>query len=95
MYSVDLYSRVRRACHVDGMSKSAAARLSGAARPEREDVLTPVDELAAGEFHLRGLSEKARRARSQAFAPRGAGALSDPVESGGARPINNKPGFPR
>ena len=27
MYSVDLYSRVRRACHVDGMSKSAAARV--------------------------------------------------------------------
>jgi transposase len=27
MYSVDLYSRVCRACHVDGMSKSAAARL--------------------------------------------------------------------
>ncbi len=26
MYSVDLYSRVRRACHVDGMSKSAAGR---------------------------------------------------------------------
>ena len=23
MYSVELYSRVRRACHVDGMSKSA------------------------------------------------------------------------
>lgn len=29
MYSVDLYSRVRRACHVEGMSKSAAARLFG------------------------------------------------------------------
>ena len=29
MYSVDLYSRVRRACHVDGMSNSAAARLFG------------------------------------------------------------------
>jgi hypothetical protein len=29
MYSVDLYSRVRRVCHVDGMSKSAAARLFG------------------------------------------------------------------
>ncbi len=29
MYSVDLYRRVRRACHVDGMSKSAAARLFG------------------------------------------------------------------
>lgn len=27
MYSVDLYSRVRRACHVEGMSKSEAARL--------------------------------------------------------------------
>jgi transposase len=29
MYSVELYSRVRRACHVDGMNKSAAARLFG------------------------------------------------------------------
>ena len=29
MYSVDLYSRVRRACHVDGMSNSAAARFFG------------------------------------------------------------------
>jgi DNA-binding XRE family transcriptional regulator len=29
MYCVDLYSRVCRACHVDGMSKSAAARLLG------------------------------------------------------------------
>ena len=25
MYSVELYSRVRRACHVDGMSERAAA----------------------------------------------------------------------
>lgn len=29
MYSVDLYNRVRRACHVNGMSKSAAGRLFG------------------------------------------------------------------
>lgn len=29
MYSVDLYNRVRRACHVEGMSKSAAARFFG------------------------------------------------------------------
>ncbi len=29
MYSVDLYARVRRACHVDGLSNSAAARLFG------------------------------------------------------------------
>ena len=29
MYSVELYGRVRRACHVDGMSNSAAARLFG------------------------------------------------------------------
>jgi hypothetical protein len=29
MSSVELYSRVRRACHVDGMSNSAAARLFG------------------------------------------------------------------
>jgi len=27
MYSVDLYSRVRRACHVEGMSKSEASRV--------------------------------------------------------------------
>ena len=27
--SVELYSRVRRACHVEGMSKSAAARQFG------------------------------------------------------------------
>ena len=32
MYSVDLYSRVRRACHVEGMSKSAAARQFGIER---------------------------------------------------------------
>ncbi len=29
MYSVDLYTRVRRACHVERMSKSAAARRFG------------------------------------------------------------------
>lgn len=29
MYAVDLYRRVRHACHVDGMSKSEAARLFG------------------------------------------------------------------
>ena len=29
MYSVELFNRVRRACHVDGMSKSAAGRLFG------------------------------------------------------------------
>ncbi len=29
MYAVDLYGRVRRACHVDGMSKSEAARMFG------------------------------------------------------------------
>jgi transposase len=29
MYSVELYRRVRRACHVEGMSKSAAARQFG------------------------------------------------------------------
>ena len=29
MYSVELYTRVRRACHVDGMSQRAAARLFG------------------------------------------------------------------
>ena len=29
MYAVDLYGRVRRACHVDGMSNSEAARVFG------------------------------------------------------------------
>lgn len=29
MYVVELYNRVRRACHVEGMSKSAAARMFG------------------------------------------------------------------
>ena len=29
MYSVDLYQRVRRACHVDGMSVREAARVFG------------------------------------------------------------------
>ena len=29
MYSVELYARVRRACHVDGLSERAAARLFG------------------------------------------------------------------
>ena len=29
MYSVDLYGRVRRACHLDGLGDGAAARLFG------------------------------------------------------------------
>jgi transposase len=29
MYSVEIYNRVRRACHVEGMSKSEAARVFG------------------------------------------------------------------
>ena len=29
MYSVELYNRVRRSCHVEGMSQSAAARQFG------------------------------------------------------------------
>ncbi len=29
MYSVDLYGRVRRACHVEGMSIREAARVFG------------------------------------------------------------------
>ena len=32
MYTLDLYSRVRRACHVDGVTNSAAARLFGVDR---------------------------------------------------------------
>ena len=32
--------------------------LAGAARPERDDVLASVDELAAGEFHDQGLVQR-------------------------------------
>ena len=39
MYSVDLYSRVRRACHVEGMSNSAAARLFGVDRKTVSKIL--------------------------------------------------------
>jgi transposase len=39
MYSVDLYSRVRRACHVEGMSNSAAARLFGIDRKTVSKIL--------------------------------------------------------
>ena len=40
MYSVDLYARVRRACHVDGLSNSAAARLFGIDRKTIAKILT-------------------------------------------------------
>jgi len=40
MYSVDLYARVRRACHVDGLSKSAAGRLFGIDRKTVTKILT-------------------------------------------------------
>ena len=40
MYSVDLYARVRRACHVDGLSKSAAGRLFGIDRKTVAKMLT-------------------------------------------------------
>ena len=39
MYSVDLYARVRRACHVDGLSKSAAGRLFGLDRKTVSKIL--------------------------------------------------------
>jgi transposase len=39
MYSVDLYARVRRACHVDGLSKSAAGRLFGIDRKTVSKIL--------------------------------------------------------
>lgn len=39
MYSVDLYSRVRRACHVEGMNKSAAGRLFGIDRKKVSKIL--------------------------------------------------------
>jgi len=40
MYSVDLYARVRRACHVDGLSNSAAGRLFGIDRKTVAKILT-------------------------------------------------------
>jgi transposase len=39
MYSVELYNRVRRACHVEGMSKSEAARLFGIDRKTVSKIL--------------------------------------------------------
>lgn len=40
MYSVELYNRVRRACHVEGMSKSEAARMFGIDRKTVAKILT-------------------------------------------------------
>ena len=39
MYSVDLYARVRRACHVDGLSERAAAQLFGIDRKTTKRVV--------------------------------------------------------
>ena len=39
MYSVDLYARVRRACHIDGMSKRQAARVFGIDRKTVDKML--------------------------------------------------------
>jgi transposase len=39
MYSVELYNRVRRACHVEGMSKSEAARMFGIDRKTVSKIL--------------------------------------------------------
>ncbi len=39
MYSVDLYGRVRRACHVDGLSERAAAQLFGIDRKTVSKIL--------------------------------------------------------
>ncbi len=39
MYSVELYSRVRRACHVDGMSERGAARHFGIDRKTVSKIL--------------------------------------------------------
>ena len=39
MYSVELYSRVRRACHVDGMSERAAGRYFGIDRKTVSKIL--------------------------------------------------------
>lgn len=39
MYSVELYNRVRRACHVDGMSRREAARLFGIDRKTVSKIL--------------------------------------------------------
>lgn len=40
MNSVDLYGRVRRACHVEGMSPRAAARHLGSDRKTMAKILT-------------------------------------------------------
>ncbi len=39
MYSVELYGRVRRACHVDGMSEREAARQFGIDRKTVSKIL--------------------------------------------------------
>ena len=39
MYSVELYNRVRRACHAEGMSKSEAARMFGIDRKTVSKIL--------------------------------------------------------
>ncbi len=39
MYSVELYARVRRACHVDGLSERAAARFFGIDRKTVSKIL--------------------------------------------------------
>jgi hypothetical protein len=39
MYSVEFYARVRRACHVDGLSERAAARLFGIDRKTVSKIL--------------------------------------------------------
>ncbi len=39
MYSVELYARVRRACHVEGLSERAAARLFGIDRKTVSKIL--------------------------------------------------------
>ena len=39
MYSVELYNRVRRACHVEGMSEREAARLFGIDRKTVSKIL--------------------------------------------------------
>ena len=51
MYSVDLYSRVRRACHVEGMSKSAAARRFGL---DRKTVAKMLEHAVPPGYHRTG-----------------------------------------
>ena len=58
MYSVELYSRVRRACHVGGMSERAAARTRGD-RATGLERLPSFKELVSPRFRRRRRTQRA------------------------------------